>query len=183
MTTGSGSRAPGDDPVTTRVAVTEPGPLKVVLVWTDPPSSSLATSNLVNDLDLVVRGPGGRFLGNSFSAESRSRVARRPAQQRRGRLSPGCREGRVGHRGRTPRRARARSGLRPRHHRTRSSRRRPEIPNRTSLSLRPAGPVSIGRPAHDANPDPVATDRVAWMPAPVRPPNHLRPPAAREARR
>ncbi len=62
-----GFAAPGDEPVTTRVAVTEPGPLKVVLVWTDPPSSSLATSNLINDLDLVVRGPGGVFLGNVFA--------------------------------------------------------------------------------------------------------------------
>jgi hypothetical protein len=49
------------------VAVTETGPLKVVLVWTDAPSSSLATTNLVNDLDLRVSGPGGVFQGNSFS--------------------------------------------------------------------------------------------------------------------
>ena len=62
-----GFAKPDDEPVTTRVAVTEPGPLKVVLVWTDAPSSSLATSNLVNDLDLVVRGPGGVFHGNVFS--------------------------------------------------------------------------------------------------------------------
>lgn len=62
-----GFATPDDEPVTTRVAVTEPGPLKVVLVWTDAPSSSLATSNLVNDLDLVVRGPGGVFHGNVFS--------------------------------------------------------------------------------------------------------------------
>ncbi len=61
------SRSPGDEPVGIRVAVTGTGPLKVVLVWTDPPSSSLATTNLVNDLDLVVSGPGGVFKGNSFS--------------------------------------------------------------------------------------------------------------------
>jgi hypothetical protein len=44
-----------------------PGPLKVVLVWTDPPSTSLAETNLVNDLDLVVAGPDGTFLGNQFA--------------------------------------------------------------------------------------------------------------------
>ena len=43
------------------------GWLKVVQVWTDPPSSSLAAVNLVNDLDLVVEGPAGRFLGNAFA--------------------------------------------------------------------------------------------------------------------
>ncbi len=43
------------------------GPLKVVLAWTDPPSSSAAETNLVNDLDLEVAGPGGVFLGNVLS--------------------------------------------------------------------------------------------------------------------
>jgi subtilisin family serine protease len=43
------------------------GPLKVVLVWTDPPSSSHAVTNLVNDLDLVVEGPDGTFVGNEFA--------------------------------------------------------------------------------------------------------------------
>jgi subtilisin family serine protease len=42
-------------------------PLKVVLVWTDPPSTSLAAVNLVNDLDLRVSGPDGDYLGNVFS--------------------------------------------------------------------------------------------------------------------
>lgn len=55
-----------DQPVSRQVALTEPGPLKVVLVWTDAPSSSLADVNLVNDIDLVVRGPSGEFLGNVF---------------------------------------------------------------------------------------------------------------------
>ncbi|MCP4895516.1 MAG: hypothetical protein GY906_00965, partial [bacterium] len=40
--------------------------LKVVLVWTDPPSSALAEVNLINDLDLVVSGPDGIFRGNVF---------------------------------------------------------------------------------------------------------------------
>jgi subtilisin family serine protease len=56
-----------DEPVRMQVAVTETGPLKVVLVWTDAPSSSLAVTNLINDLDLTVTGPGGVFPGNSFS--------------------------------------------------------------------------------------------------------------------
>jgi subtilisin family serine protease len=43
------------------------GRLDVVLVWTDPPSTAVATTNLVHDLDLEVRGPNGeRFLGNVF---------------------------------------------------------------------------------------------------------------------
>lgn len=41
--------------------------LKVVLVWTDPPSSAAAETNLINDLDLVVSGPDGVFRGNVFS--------------------------------------------------------------------------------------------------------------------
>ena len=61
-----GFAAPDDEPVRTQVTVTEPGPLKVVLVWTDAPSSSLAVVNLINDLDLTVSGPGGIFPGNSF---------------------------------------------------------------------------------------------------------------------
>ncbi len=43
------------------------GPLKVVLAWTDPPSSAAAAVNLVNDLDLTVTGPDGTFLGNVFA--------------------------------------------------------------------------------------------------------------------
>lgn len=42
-------------------------PLKVVLVWTDSPSSPAASRNLVNDLDLVVAGGGAGYLGNVFS--------------------------------------------------------------------------------------------------------------------
>jgi hypothetical protein len=64
----TGFATPGDEPATTRVAVIEPGALKVVLAWTDAPSSSLAAVNLVNDLDLVVRGPGGIYRGNVFAA-------------------------------------------------------------------------------------------------------------------
>jgi subtilisin family serine protease len=56
-----------DPPVRFDVAVAEPGPLKVVLVWTDAPSSSLADRHLLNDLDLTVTGPNATFLGNSFA--------------------------------------------------------------------------------------------------------------------
>jgi subtilisin family serine protease len=61
-----GFSSAADEPVRLEIATTEPGPLKVVLVWTDAPSSSLAATNLINDLDLVVMGPDGEFLGNSF---------------------------------------------------------------------------------------------------------------------
>lgn len=39
-------------------------PLKVTLVWTDPPSNPMAAVNLINDLDLTVTGPSGAFKGN-----------------------------------------------------------------------------------------------------------------------
>jgi subtilisin family serine protease len=38
------------------------GPLRVSLAWTDPPSSMLAAVELVNDLDLKVLTPDGRWL-------------------------------------------------------------------------------------------------------------------------
>jgi hypothetical protein len=63
-----GFTAPGDDPSNMTITLTERGPLKVVLVWTDAPSSSLAETNLINDLDLAVIGPGGEFHGNIFFA-------------------------------------------------------------------------------------------------------------------
>lgn len=42
--------------------------LKATLVWTDPPSSPMAAVNLENDLDLIVSGPSGTYLGNVFAA-------------------------------------------------------------------------------------------------------------------
>jgi hypothetical protein len=56
-----------EDPVSYALRVWPSGPLKVVLVWTDPPSNSLAPVNLVNDLDLTVTGPTGTFFGNAFA--------------------------------------------------------------------------------------------------------------------
>ncbi len=54
-------------PVAKAVVLAADGPLKVVLAWSDPPSTAAATTHLVNDLDLVVEGPDGRFLGNVLS--------------------------------------------------------------------------------------------------------------------
>ncbi|MBE3580926.1 MAG: S8 family serine peptidase [Thermoanaerobacteraceae bacterium] len=53
--------------------VRDPGaPLKVTLAWTDPPAPPGADRALVNDLDLVVVGPGGReYLGNDALGEGK----------------------------------------------------------------------------------------------------------------
>ncbi|MCB1032768.1 MAG: S8 family serine peptidase, partial [Acidobacteria bacterium] len=45
-------------------------PLKATLAWTDFPAATLASPTLVNDLDLIVTGPGGIFRGNVFSGGS-----------------------------------------------------------------------------------------------------------------
>jgi hypothetical protein len=63
----AGFAAADDPPVRVQLSLTEPGPLKVVLAWTDAPSTSLADVNLLNDLDLVVTGPDGFYLGNVFA--------------------------------------------------------------------------------------------------------------------
>jgi hypothetical protein len=42
--------------------------LRVTVVWTDPPASPAASKSLINNLDLVVIGPGGEFFyGNALS--------------------------------------------------------------------------------------------------------------------
>jgi hypothetical protein len=61
-----GFAASSDPPLRRELSVGVDGPLKVVLVWTDPPSTSLAAVNLVNDIDLVVEGPDGTLLGNQL---------------------------------------------------------------------------------------------------------------------
>jgi subtilisin family serine protease len=44
-------------------------PLKITLVWTDPPGAASCTRCLVNDLDLEVLAPGGTaYHGNQFTA-------------------------------------------------------------------------------------------------------------------
>jgi hypothetical protein len=45
--------------------------LYVTLAWTDPPVQTGAGQMLVNDLDLVVDGPGGEVLGNGGAAADR----------------------------------------------------------------------------------------------------------------
>jgi len=45
--------------------VLQPGPVRIVLAWTDAPGSLLAAKALVNDLDLVVTTPDGKtYAGN-----------------------------------------------------------------------------------------------------------------------
>lgn len=51
--------------------VTNTQPLRIMLVWTDPPASLSAAAQLVNDLDLVVTGPGGTYYGNGVATGDR----------------------------------------------------------------------------------------------------------------
>jgi len=47
---------------------TSGSPLKVTLAWSDYPSTTSASKNLVNDLDLIMTAPDGtRYLGNVFA--------------------------------------------------------------------------------------------------------------------
>ncbi len=53
--------------------ITGAQPLRVMLAWTDPPASLSASSQLVNDLDLVAIGPGGtRYYGNDVTSGDRT---------------------------------------------------------------------------------------------------------------
>jgi subtilisin family serine protease len=52
------------------VQVRQDHSLKVVLVWTDYPSTPAASINLVNDLNLTVTGSAGTFKGNVFAGSS-----------------------------------------------------------------------------------------------------------------
>ncbi len=51
--------------------ITSTQPLRLMLVWTDPPASLSASAQLVNDLDLVVTGPGGTYYGNDVPTGDR----------------------------------------------------------------------------------------------------------------
>ncbi|HRQ38320.1 MAG TPA: S8 family serine peptidase [Chloroflexota bacterium] len=52
--------------------ITNTQPLRIMLVWTDPPASLSAAAQLVNDLDLVVTGPGGAtYYGNNIPTGDR----------------------------------------------------------------------------------------------------------------
>ena len=50
------------------VVATNAAPLKITLVWSDPPALANNDDPVVNNLDLIVRSPGGSqtFLGNHF---------------------------------------------------------------------------------------------------------------------
>jgi serine protease AprX len=53
--------------------ITDSMPLRIMLAWTDPPASLSASAQLVNDLDLVVIGPGGqRYYGNDATSGDRT---------------------------------------------------------------------------------------------------------------
>lgn len=67
-------RIKDQDTVEYRYTVTDSAePLKVTLAWTDPPAKTGTASALVNNLDLIVRTPGGRqYLGNDFARENRA---------------------------------------------------------------------------------------------------------------
>jgi len=63
------SRLSTGDTATFTIAVSNSSvPLKVTLVWTDPPASPAASKQLVNDLDLEVVNPAGTttYLGNAY---------------------------------------------------------------------------------------------------------------------
>lgn len=48
------------------------GGIYLTLVWTDPPAQSSASKTLVNDLDLIVDGPGGQRFGNGGNSADRT---------------------------------------------------------------------------------------------------------------
>src|SRR5207237_10087647 len=50
--------------------VTRPGPLKIVLAWSDFPGTLGSTKALVNDLDLEVTAPDGTVYGGNHLAPS-----------------------------------------------------------------------------------------------------------------
>ncbi len=53
--------------------LTDTMPLQIMLVWTDPPASLSASSQLVNDLDLMVTGPGNStYYGNGVATGDRT---------------------------------------------------------------------------------------------------------------
>jgi subtilisin family serine protease len=52
--------------------LTNTQPLRVMLTWTDPPASLAASQQLVNDLDVIVTGPGGvTYRGNAAATGDR----------------------------------------------------------------------------------------------------------------
>lgn len=65
---GATSLSTGTNAIYTYTITSDSSPVKVTLAWSDPASSTSATRNLVNDLDLVVTAPDGtQYLGNVFA--------------------------------------------------------------------------------------------------------------------
>lgn len=52
-----------------RFETDQTGPLKVVLVWTDPPGAAFSGRALVNDLNLSVVAPNESYLGNVLQSD------------------------------------------------------------------------------------------------------------------
>ena len=66
---GATSLSTGADATYTYTMGSAGSPFKVTLAWSDYASTTSATKNLVNDLDLVVTAPDGtQYLGNVFAA-------------------------------------------------------------------------------------------------------------------
>lgn len=65
--TSFGTGSTNEDRTYTFSVTSSSEPLKVTLAWTDYPSTPAAGVNLNNDIDLIVTGPGGTYLGNVFS--------------------------------------------------------------------------------------------------------------------
>ncbi|MCU1347520.1 MAG: peptidase and subtilisin kexin sedolisin [Acidobacteria bacterium] len=70
--TPNGSGFLGGDPARSHIVnvATNGQPLRVTLVWSDPPANAGAANSQINDLNLTVTSPGGAqtFLGNVFAA-------------------------------------------------------------------------------------------------------------------
>ncbi len=65
---GAASLTTGANATYTYTITSNGSPFKVTLAWSDPASSTSASKNLVNDLDLVVFAPDGtQYLGNVFA--------------------------------------------------------------------------------------------------------------------
>jgi hypothetical protein len=48
-------------------------PVKITLAWVDPPGTPGASSDLVNNLDLIVQDPGGKsYYGNDFTDQGKA---------------------------------------------------------------------------------------------------------------
>lgn len=61
------------EPAQPLTVVTDTQPLRIMLAWTDAPASLSAATQLVNDLDLVVTGPGSTvYYGNDVASGDRT---------------------------------------------------------------------------------------------------------------